>query len=278
MIVCLFWAISGITYTHEVSYTESEKQNIILIVDISRSMLAEDILPSRIEVAKERLKEFVMTRTTDNFGMIIFAGKAFLVIADSHDTAGIVKYIENITPSQILQERPGLSGTNIGDAILLALDTLKDTTWPRSIILFTDGSANTGFDPILASTEAKRLNVSLYTIGISAQNDEPIFYTDSFGNKNFFYDIDGNQISGEFDTKLLQDMAEMTDGAYFDAQDADWFRKILEHIHEDFDSSTIYKTKTQKTDVSPWIILFAIVCFLLEIWMQKRIVQEIRNI
>lgn len=110
--------------THWMSKGYTEKKELSLttiILDISRSMLAEDIKPSRISVAKNALSGFLMNIKDRETNLIIFSGKPFLLVSHSTDTFGIIQLLNMITPYSILQEKPGLSGTNIGDALLLAI-------------------------------------------------------------------------------------------------------------------------------------------------------------
>lgn len=104
---------SNINYTHTISKKIPEPHTSIIVLDISRSMLAEDMSPNRMSVAKNAIKNFIETRNQDQFTLIIFAGKAFTTISNSDDKDGILVFIENISPNYILQEKPGLSGTNI---------------------------------------------------------------------------------------------------------------------------------------------------------------------
>jgi len=115
----------GVVWTHTSVESVIKKRETLVIVDISRSMLSEDITPSRMSVAKNTLKSFLLSRQEDLVSIIIFAGKPFLAVSRSGDLSGILTYIDTIHPGMILQDKPGLSGTNIGDAILLANYTLS---------------------------------------------------------------------------------------------------------------------------------------------------------
>ena len=103
----------------EVTLTEAieEKDSILIILDISRSMLAEDISPNRIESAKKVIDAFIDKRDSSQFGLIVFAGKPFLSIPFSTDRTWIKSVIKNITPATLEQSLPGLSGTAIWDAL-----------------------------------------------------------------------------------------------------------------------------------------------------------------
>jgi len=128
----------------------SEPKNIVIVLDISRSMLAEDIIPNRIESAKNTIHTFLTERKNDVIAFIAFAGKPFLISPFSDDYTGLAEIVKNMTPYFIRQENPGLSGTAIGDALLLANMTLSGRTGEKSIIFITDGRTNIGIDPYIA--------------------------------------------------------------------------------------------------------------------------------
>jgi Ca-activated chloride channel homolog len=114
-------------------------QDIMIVFDISLSMLAEDISPSRITVAKSVVRDFISERKNDRIGLIIFAGQPFVSIPFSTDYSGISSIVSGLSPDLIRQDLPGLSGTNIGDALLLANMTYSGSrSAAKSIILLTD--------------------------------------------------------------------------------------------------------------------------------------------
>lgn len=209
------------TRTIEKNLLEREKHNILILLDISRSMLAEDILPSRIEAAKSTIRSFANDRAADNFWLIVFAGKPFFSMPFSQDTRGIASIIENITPSYIRQELPWLSWTAIGDALLLGNQTLSGMTGKSSIVLITDGRANIGIDPLLAADETASLGYPVYTIAIWGSGSEALTYTDPYSGKRItLEDENGKPLKGDIDESLLRTISERTHGAYFHAQDA----------------------------------------------------------
>lgn len=109
------------------THTEVSKNgiDIALVFDISKSMLAEDIKPNRIEAAKKVMSDFVSRFTSDRFALVLFAGKPFLSTPLTFDYAALVDAVEYMTTDSIRQDIPGLSGTAMGDGLLVALDTLK---------------------------------------------------------------------------------------------------------------------------------------------------------
>ena len=108
-------------------HTEVSKKgiDIAIVFDISKSMLAEDIKPNRIEAAKRVMSDFVGRFTSDRLAIVVFAGKPFLSTPLTFDYAALVDAVERMTTDSIRQDIPGLSGTAMGDGLLVALDTLK---------------------------------------------------------------------------------------------------------------------------------------------------------
>ena len=243
-------------------------------MDISRSMLSEDLTPSRMTVAKSTLQSFLLSRNQDIISMIIFAGKPFIAIARSEDRSGIITFIDTISPGMILQDKPGLSGTNIGDAILLANNTLSGSTGEKTIILLTDGTANLGIDPLIAARESAALGIKIFPIGIGTRSGEPLFYTDSEGNRVFFYDETGAKIINDLEEEFLQNIAQITGGKYLSARDS----AGLSASFSDLDASMApeYK-KESKTRVYP-LGLIAMLIFLLllgiESYTRKRLIKK----
>lgn len=238
----------------------------MIVLDISRSMLAEDIIPNRISHAKNILQSFISENSHLNFGLILFAGKPFLSIAQSSDSSGIRHFIQNISPQYILQEKPGLSGTNIGDALLLATTQLQKYAEKKSIILITDGSANIGSDPIKSTLESQHLNIPIYTIGVGGTTQEPLYYTNSKGKKIFFLDENGEKIIWDLDEKLLQEIAIMTKGEYFHANNAAALFTTFQQIQSLLTPETQETLEFANISLIPLCALIIIILILLEWW------------
>ena len=155
----------------------SSGKSVTLVLDISKSMLADDIPPSRLERAKDLLISFLSHESTNQYGLVIFAGKAFVLSPLTTDRSGLKNMIRNITTDTIKQNLPGLSGTNIGDA-LLASDILDQhqNLKTKDIILMTDGRANLGIDPITAAEYLRSHGARVLTIGIGESSGTLLSY------------------------------------------------------------------------------------------------------
>lgn len=258
-LLCLI--ASGVSILHS-GFREIPKNHAITVVlDISRSMLAEDLHPNRISVAKDAINQFLQSWQQGSISVIIFAGQPFISIADSRDTEGISRYIQSIHPSMILQEKPGLSGTNIGDALLLATETFHDDSAGCSVILVTDGNANIGINPKNAIEVLKNKGITLFSIGIGTKTTDPLFYTDINGQKNYFLDEEGNAIVNDLDEAFLTELSESTGGKYFSAESSAILADTLARIHSKIKAETTIEPYREKKDLTLFLVgLLIVVC------------------
>jgi Ca-activated chloride channel family protein len=198
-----------------------EVNDIILTIDVSRSMLAEDIKPNRLEVAKERIRDFVRLRPTDRISIIIFSEKVFTLLPLTTDPALVDKVLSEISIGYLG------SGTNIGDGLALSVArAVNSETKNKVIILLTDGVANVGtLTPLQAAEEAKKFGIKVYTIGLGTDEDAKI----PVGNGIF-----GTQYQlipgGSIDYKVLQQISDMTGGKFYPAKSEKALKDILDDI------------------------------------------------
>lgn len=237
-------------------------------------MLAEDMYPNRIEVAKDVLESFIKTRSWDTINLIVFAWKPFVLVPFSSDIHGIWHIIWWLSPYIIRQELDGLSGTNIGDALLLAsLEFAKSNNPHTSIVLITDGKANIGMNPIQVATELKQKNIRVFTIGIWSDNNTDLSYTDEYGKRKFFYDSDGNILKSDLDVKTLEIIANMTDGQFFTAKNSHELSWIFDMIQNQIPKKTRKKIITHNTNMTPLLLILSA----LYMFIDKRYIRYIRK-
>ncbi|WP_127715262.1 VWA domain-containing protein [Halobacteriovorax sp. HLS] len=217
-----------------------EVNDIFFVVDVSRSMLAEDFTPNRLEVAKEKIGEFVALRPTDRIGIIMFSEKAFTLLPLSTDLKLIRQMVAQIDVGGMLG-----SGTNIGDALGLAVARgAQSLAKSKVIVLLTDGVSNVGFlTPIQAAEEAKAQGIKVYTIGMGGSLDAKIPYGKNVFGRKRYQTIPG----GSIDFKTLEEISRITNGKSFAAQNEQALKDVLAEIEKlersEIDSSAkvIYK-------------------------------------
>ncbi|MEO6220344.1 MAG: VWA domain-containing protein [Ginsengibacter sp.] len=230
-ISCIIIAIARPQTRFDEQQSEGEGIDIILCIDVSGSMTAQDFTPNRLEAAKKVAGDFVEHRTTDRIGIVIFSGESFTQCPLTTD------YF--VLKSQIEQIRNGLleDGTAIGSGLATSVDRLRNSkAKSKVIILLTDGINNGGLiDPATAKEIAKAFKVKVYTIGVG---------TDGYAATPVNSPMGGVVMQSEkvaIDEKLLKNIANETGGKYFRATD----NKSLENIYKEIDR--LEKSKVEIT-------------------------------
>ena len=231
---------------------QSEGIDIMMIMDTSGSMAAEDLKPkNRLEVAKQTMKEFISLRNHDRIGLVVFGTDAYTQVPLTNDYKIIGNFFDDITLSM------AGDGTSIGMAIATGLNRLKDSkSKSKIIVLITDGENNSGeIEPIRAAELAKELNIKIYTIGIGQEGGAPI---------PFIHPVFGKVYSDTLtylDEVTLKKIASLTNGTYFRATD----KKSLQNIYTEIDklekTKIISNTYVQTHDLFPHLL--KLICILI---------------
>lgn len=249
------------------SYLSKDEMNvegvdIVVALDISGSMLAEDFKPNRLEAAKEVAKDFMQGRLTDNIGLVVFSGEAFTQCPPTTDHRMLLELTSKVE-SGIIED-----GTAIGDGLATAINRMKDTkTKSKTIILLTDGVNNMGaIDPLTAAEIAKEHNIRVYTIGIGKIGMAPYPFQTPFGKQ--YQNVEVN-----IDEPLLKDIAKVTGGKYFRSTDKNSLQTIFKEI-DNMEKSIIdvssYKMK--KDQALPFLIA-ALLFLIAEVLLRKTILR-----
>jgi Ca-activated chloride channel homolog len=200
----------------------SEGINIVLAIDLSSSMLALDFRPAnRIEVAKQKVKQFIARRTSDRIGVVAFAGEALTQVPLTTDYPVVMQAVSNLQAGQLED------GTAIGTAIATAANRLRDAPGrSKVLILLTDGVNNRGsVDPLTAAKAAAAYGIKIYGIGVGSVGMAPVpVGRNAAGGLNYEYQ------PVEIDERLLSNIAAMTGGRYFRARDAAALQNIYSVI------------------------------------------------
>ena len=206
----------------------TEGIDIVLAIDVSTSMLAEDLKPNRIDAAKKTAIDFIKRRENDRIGLVIFSGESFTQCPITIDHQVLIELFENVKSGMIED------GTAIGNGLATSVSRLKDSkSKSKIIILLTDGVNNMGeIAPLTAAEIAKSFGIRVYTIGVGTKGMAPYPLKTPFG-------IQYRNVEVEIDEPLMEKISEMTDGIYYRATN----NKNLEKIYEEIDQ--LEKTKTQ---------------------------------
>jgi Ca-activated chloride channel family protein len=221
---CLIVALARPQKRNDEQRSEGEGIDIVLCMDVSGSMGSQDILPSRMEVAKEVAEEFVRSRPVDRIGLVIFSGESFTQCPITTDRNTLITQIQSLDSRKYLTD-----GTVIGEGLATAVDRLsKSESKSKVIILLTDGKEDPPetrlIDPLTALEIAKSKQVKVYTIGMSAAPVVAQTVNQPKGRKNPLADF--------LDEELLLKIANETGGKYFRARDKEGLKNIYSQIDQ----------------------------------------------
>ena len=256
--------------THDSLKNETiEGIDMMLAMDVSTSMLAEDLSPNRIEAAKSVAAEFIAGRPNDNIGLTIFAGEAFTQCPMTIDHAALLSQLKNVR-TDIAARGLIEDGTAIGMGLANAVGRLKDSkAKSRVVILLTDGSNNRGdISPMTAADIAKSLGIRVYTIGVGTNGMAR--YPIAAGGQTQYV-----QIPVEIDTKTLGDIARGTDGKFYRATNAKELREIYHEIDKLEKSKIDVQHFSRRYEAYQPFALGALLALLLEVLLRITIFRRI---
>lgn len=226
--------------------------DIIMAMDVSGSMLAEDFSPNRLEAAKTVAIEFIEERPSDRIGLVLYEGEAYTKVPLTTDHNLLMAAFETVETGMVAQ------GTAIGTGILTAINRLKSSeAKSKVIILLTDGVNNAGdVDPITAAQIAKEYGIRIYTVGVGKEGMAPYPVPSLFGTVT-------QNVPVEIDEELLTEIANITGTKYFRAKDQD----ELSGIYKEIDKLEKSKVKVLEFKIDPpekfysflvWALIFII--------------------
>jgi Ca-activated chloride channel family protein len=241
-----------------------EGVDIGIVLDISGSMAALDFEPNRLGAAKRVIHEFIDSRQYDRIGLVIFATEAFSQVPPTLDYNVLKRILDETQVSWDI----GLdSGTAIGLGLANGANMLRDSeAKSRVIILLTDGANNSGqIDPLTAAEIAKALDIRVYTIGAARPGPAALPFPD--GRIEYR--------DSEIDEETLKEIADLTGGLYFRAEDEAGLQEIYDTINELERSQVEVRTFTRYTELAIWFILPAALLLALEILLRRTIFRKI---
>lgn len=200
----------------------AEGIDIVMVIDISSSMRAEDLQPNRFEAAREVAKQFVDKRVSDRIGLVTFAMKSFTVVPPTLDYKLLTQLLDDLEMGLIED------GTAIGMGIATAINRLKDSeTKSKVIILLTDGQNNAGeIDPVTAADLAVTYGIKIYTIGAGTRGTAPYPIQDPIFGRRY------QNIEVNIDEEMLTSVAQLTGGRYYRATDTDELINVYNEIDQ----------------------------------------------
>jgi Ca-activated chloride channel family protein len=249
---------------------ETEGIDIVLAVDCSGSMLAEDFTidgkrQNRLDVVKSVIKDFIHQRRSDRIGMIAFAARAYTVCPLTLDYDWLIKNLERVKIGSIED------GTAIGSAISSSLNRLRETeAKSKIVILLTDGINNRGkISPLTAAEAAKALGIKIYTIGAGTKGLAPYPVRGIWGRVVY------QNVKIEIDEETLKKIAKLTDGQYYRATNTESLKKIYEEIN------TLEKTPIEESGFQEYeelfskFLLLGLSLFMIEIILSNTLLRKL---
>ncbi len=241
--------------------------NIIVTLDVSKSMLAEDLKPNRLAKAKHEISRLVDDLQGDRIGLLVFAGTSFLQCPLTIDYGAAKMYLDMVNVNSV-----PTPGTAIAGAIRKSVDSFpgKDNKY-KVIILMTDGEDHQG-DVLKAAEYAEKKGVIIYTIGIGTPNGELIPIKDASGNiVGYKKDRNGNPIMSRLDEVTLEKVALKTGGKYYRATSGELeLKKVYGDILKKERKLIYGKQFTQMEDRFQWLLFPALLLLIFEILLKER--------
>jgi Ca-activated chloride channel family protein len=238
--------------------------DIVMAIDVSSSMLAQDLRPDRLEASKDVASEFIAGRPDDRIGLVIFSGESFTQSPLTSDHSMIRNLFKDIQSGMIED------GTAIGDGLATSINRLKESeAISKVIILITDGENNAGsIDPLSAAEIAKMYGIRIYTIGAGTIGVAPYPVQTPYG-------IQYQNIEVKIDEESLQEIADLTDGKYFRATSNRKLREIYQEI-DALEKSKIDVTEfSRKHEEFLPLALLALLLVIMEILLRNTIFRTI---
>ena len=223
IMLLIIFALARPRLSDTIRESKTEIVDILLVIDQSSSMLAQDFKPNRLEAAKEVAKKFIKDREGDRLGLIVFAGEPYIQCPLTRDINVLLEFTDEI---EIIDQEH--DGTAIGMAIANSINRLRESdTKSKTIILLSDGSNNQGeLDPITAAGLAAKFDIKIYTVAAGTHGLAPYPVIDAWGRQVI------QKVQVDVDEESLKEIAIITGGQFFRATD----NKSLLKVYEDIDA------------------------------------------
>ncbi|MBH50082.1 MAG: aerotolerance regulator BatA [Candidatus Marinimicrobia bacterium] len=236
ILVLIIFGLSRPQLVDNLQKSRVDVVDIVLVLDISSSMLAEDFKPNRLEAVKIKAEQFIQSRSGDRIGLLVFAGETFIQCPLTVDSDVIGKLLAEVSVAEKKYD-----GTAIGMAIVNAVNRLRGSNAQSKVmVLLSDGSNNAGeLDPLTAADIAKEFDIKIYTIGAGTNQATTFIPRQGY-------------IRNEIDEKTLQEIANRTNGKYFRALD----EESLEDIYKEIDQ--LERTEIEVKQYTQYRELYAV--------------------
>jgi Ca-activated chloride channel family protein len=230
VLLALFFLITGIIDPKVGSKVETVKRkgiDLYIALDVSNSMLAEDIKPNRLSRAKMAISHLIDKLDGDRVGLIVFAGRAYKLLPLTTDYSAAKLFLSSVDTKIV-----PVQGTAIGSAIDMAASSFEKDKHNKAIIVITDGE-NHQDNPVQAAKKAADRGIKVFTIGMGLPDGAPIPIFDAQGNRSFLTDRKGKVVITKLDEQMLQEIAHAGNGTYARANNASvGLSKVLKNLNK----------------------------------------------
>ena len=235
MVTCLILGLANLQSGSKMEEVKREGIDLFIAVDVSNSMNAQDIVPSRLDRSKQAINKLISELQGDRLGVIIFADKAFVQLPITTDYAAAKMFLASVNTGSVASQ-----GTAIGEAINLAVKSFADDERSKAIVIISDGEDHENDAAMSAATEAAKKGIKIYTIGMGLPEGAPIPVYNQYGQMTGYKkDKNGNTVVTRLDEDMLRRIAEAGGGIYIRANNSN---VGLEKIYDDI-------SKLDKTEI-----------------------------
>ena len=262
VLVVLLVALAGPRRFDRLDLLDDEGIDVVLVLDVSLSMLAEDFEPNRLEVLRRLARDFVHRSGNNRLGLVVFAGDTFVHTPMTTHHGAVLSLIEDITVELMSPSKSG--GTAIGDALLVAadqLDSVRVEGRDQALVLITDGENNEGSDPLLAARYVRHLGIRCALIGVGGLEPMEVFYE---GRR---LGGDDNPYLAVLDDDQLQAIADAAGGRYQRALDAGALERIFADLSRLESAPLEARTVEITRPRAPWLALVLLPLFAGTLWL-----------
>jgi Ca-activated chloride channel family protein len=270
----LIIALCNLQTGSKLTEVKREGADIIVCIDVSNSMLAQDLSPDRLTRAKYALEKMIDGLEGDRLGLVIFAGEAYVQLPITTDYSAAKLFLSSIGPGMV-----PVQGTNVSDAIKKASESFSnDEGKNRAIILITDGE-NHDSEAVQAAEEAGKNGIMINTIGIGSENGVPIPLIENGVVKGYRKDKQGQTVITKLNTNLLKTIASKANGVFVQASQADiGLGAVLDKIGELDKVQLENKMYTDYEDQFQWFLGLSLVLFFIEFLISERVSEWFKKI
>ena len=265
-IILLIFALANPQLGSKIEEVKQVGIDVYILLDVSLSMKAEDIKPSRLEKAKHEISKMIQKLRGDRIGLIIFSGEAYVQIPLTTDYSAANLFLSAVDVSSVPQP-----GTAIGPAIELAMNSFKeDTETKKAIIIITDGEDHEG-DVIKIGEDAAEKGVSIFTIGLGSTTGAPIpIYSSSGVQVGYKKDRRGNVVLTKWDENTLKEIANVGNGKYYHGSNSENELDLIYNELSSFEQTEYGATRiTEYEDRFYYLLIPAIILLIIEFFVSS---------